>query len=133
MHRLTTGCRTEPFFLPDLVAWPEANQAFRVRQGNSSQSFGLPQPSRHQPSFPSALCRGLGQEPGSAGAPVKSRAACAEASLEMQELELKGLGTVDARLIPSHTLGASPQPCSPYTIPRLTAWAARMYHKVRGC
>lgn len=64
---------------------------------------------------------------------MKFRAACAEASLEMQELEVKGLGTLDARLIPSRTLGASPQPCSPYSIARLAAWAARMYHKVRGC
>lgn len=63
-----------------------------MRQGNSSQPFELPQPSRQQSSFPSAFCRGLGQQPGSAGAAVKTRAACAEASLEMQELEVKGLG-----------------------------------------
>lgn len=98
MHCLTSGCRTEPFFLPDLFAWPEDHWAFRVRQGNSSQPFGLPQPSRQQPSFPSVLCRGLGQEPGSAGAAVKSRAVCAEASLEIQELEVKGLGTSPVQL-----------------------------------
>lgn len=80
-----------------------------MRQGNSSQPFGLLQPSRQQPSFPSALCRGLGQEAGSAGAAVKSRAACAEDSLEMQELEVNGLSTSPAQSS-RHRVRCLPQP-----------------------
>lgn len=107
MHHLTSGCRTEPLFLPELFAWPENHQAFKMRQGNPLQPFGLPEASQQQPSFPSVLCRGLGQEPGSAEAAVKSRAACAEASLEMQELEVNGLDTSPAQPPQSYMLSSA--------------------------
>lgn len=90
MHCLTSGYRTEPFFLPNLFAWLEDHP-------NPLGCCSLPNSNL---SSPQHSAKGLGKSP----AAVKSRAACAEASLEMQKLEVKELGTSPAQ-------PPQPQPC----------------------
>lgn len=90
MHCLTSGYRTEPFFLPNLFAWLEDHP-------NPLGCRSLPNSNL---SSPQHSAKGLGKSP----AAVKSRAACAEASLEMQKLEVKELGTSPAQ-------PPQPQPC----------------------
>lgn len=79
-----------PFFLPDLFAWIEDHP-------NPLGCHSLPNCNL---SSPQHSVKGLGKSL----AAVKSRAACAEASLEMQKLEVKELGTSPAQ-------PPQPQPC----------------------
>lgn len=90
MYCLTSEYRTEPFFLPDLLAWLEDHSNHLGYHSLPNSTF---LPTQHP-------VKGLGKSP----AAVKSRAACAEASLEMQKLEVKELGTSPAQ-------PPQPQPC----------------------
>lgn len=120
MYCLTSEYRTEPFFLPDLFAWLEDHP-------NPLGCCSLPDSNISSPQHPA---KGLGKSP----AAVKSRAACAEASLEMQKLEVKELGTSQhSHHSPSHALGAALQPYNPCPMSQFTPWVAQLYHKARGC
>lgn len=90
MYCLTSGYRTEPFSLPDLFAWLEDHP-------NPLGCRSLPDSNLSPPQHPA---KGLGKSP----AAVRSRAACAEASLQMQKLEVRELSTSPAQ-------PPQPQPC----------------------
>lgn len=83
MYCLTSEHRTEPFFLPDHFAWLEDHPSPLGCCNLPNSNLSSPQHS----------AKSLGKSL----AAVKSRAACAEDSLEMQNLEVKELDTSPAQ------------------------------------